>query len=474
MVSLINTKGELMCLKVYNTLTNKKEEFIPLKDKKVRMYVCGPTVYDKCHIGHARCYVAFDVIHRYLEYCGYDVKLVENFTDVDDKIIKKSQETGRNPLEIAEQYIQEYFQDMDALNIKRADVYPRATEHIEDMIAFVKKLVDTNTAYVVDGNVYFSVDKAKNYGKLSGVNVEEMKAGARIAVDENKKSPLDFALWKKAKPGEPKWESPWGEGRPGWHIECSTMSQKHLGETLDIHGGGQDLIFPHHENEIAQSEAFTGKQFVRYWLHNGFITIKEEKMSKSLGNIVPVEELLNRYTPQTLRYFLVSSHYRKPVDFSEDSIEEAGKAFNRLSNTMDLIQNALKESTGDEEFSPDEYRKKFEEAMNDDFNTPEALSALFELARETNRRIEEKSINKKSLEKVLNTFRELGDILGLFFQKEVEEFSEELLNILIEVREKAREKKLWDISDEIRDQLKELGIILEDSSHGTRWKFSRE
>jgi cysteinyl-tRNA synthetase len=342
------------------------------------------------------------------------------------------------------------------------------------MIAFVKKLVDTTAAYVVDGNVYFSVDKAEGYGKLSGVNIDEMKAGARIAVDENKKSPLDFALWKKAKPGEPKWESPWGEGRPGWHIECSTMSQKHLGETLDIHGGGQDLIFPHHENEIAQSEAFSGKQFVRYWLHNGFITIKEEKMSKSLGNIVPVEELLKRYSPETLRYFLVASHYRKPVDFSEESIEEAGKAFKRLSNTMDLIQNALKEPTGKEEFSPDGYRKKFEEAMNDDFNTPEALSALFELARETNKRIEEKSINKESLEKVLKTFNELGDVLGLFFQREVEELSEELLHILIEVREKAREKKLWDISDAIRDQLKELGIILEDSPHGTRWKFSRE
>jgi cysteinyl-tRNA synthetase len=474
MVSLVNRTGELMCLKVYNTLTNKKEEFTPLNDKKVRMYVCGPTVYDKCHIGHARCYVAFDVIHRYLEYSGYDVKFVENFTDVDDKIIKKSQEIKRDPLELAEQYIKEYFQDMDALNVKRADMYPRATEHITDMIAFVKKLVDTTAAYVVDGNVYFSVDKAEGYGKLSGVNIDEMKAGARIAVDENKKSPLDFALWKKAKPGEPKWESPWGEGRPGWHIECSTMSQKHLGETLDIHGGGQDLIFPHHENEIAQSEAFSGKQFVRYWLHNGFITIKEEKMSKSLGNIVPVEELLKRYSPETLRYFLVASHYRKPVDFSEESIEEAGKAFKRLSNTMDLIQNALKEPTGKEEFSPDGYRKKFEEAMNDDFNTPEALSALFELARETNKRIEEKSINKESLEKVLKTFNELGDVLGLFFQREVEELSEELLHILIEVREKAREKKLWDISDAIRDQLKELGIILEDSPHGTRWKFSRE
>ncbi len=463
-----------MSLQVYNTLTNKKEEFIPLEKGKVRMYVCGPTVYDKCHIGHARCYVAFDLIRRYLEYKGYTVKYVENFTDVDDKIINKSKETGEDPLDIAERYIAEYFQDMDALNVKRADVYPRATEHISDMISFVRALVEKGTAYQSDGDVYFSVEKSKDYGKLSGVDKEQMKAGARIAVDEKKRDPLDFALWKKAKEGEPKWESPWGEGRPGWHIECSTMSQKHLGRTLDIHGGGQDLIFPHHENEIAQSEAYTGKQFVRYWLHNGFVTIKEEKMSKSLGNIVPVEELLQTHSPETLRYFLVASHYRKPIDFTEGNIKEAYKASQRLLNTVDTIKAALREDLTGEDFSPRSYREKFEEAMDDDFNTPLALSALFELARETNRRIEEKRVSKESLEEVLKTFLDLGDVLGLFFHAEIEELSEELLVILVDIRENARAQKLWDISDSIRDRLKEIGIVLEDTPQGTRWKFTKK
>ncbi len=463
-----------MGLKVYNTLTNTKEEFIPLEGTDVRMYVCGPTVYDKSHIGHARCYVSFDVIRRYLEYAGYHVTYVQNFTDVDDKIINKSKETGEDPFKIGEKYISEYFKDMDALNVKRADIYPRATEHIQDMVQFVEKLVEKGFAYQADGDVYFSVEKSENYGNLSGVNVEQMKAGARIAVDEKKRDPLDFALWKKAKEGEPKWESPWSEGRPGWHIECSTMSQKHLGETLDIHGGGQDLIFPHHENEIAQSEACTGEPFVRYWLHNGFVTIKEKKMSKSLGNIVAVEDLLQKYSPETLRYFLVASHYRKPIDFTEGNIEEAQKASQRLLNTVDTIKAALREDLTGEDFSPGLYRGKFEEAMNDDFNTPLALSALFELARETNRRIEERTINRNSLEEVLQTFLDLGGVLGLFFHKGMEELSEELLAILVEVREKARAEKMWDIADAIRNRLREIGIVLEDTPQGTRWKFTKE
>jgi cysteinyl-tRNA synthetase len=471
-------KGEFMSLTMYNTLTNQKEEFSPLEKNRVRMYICGPTVYDKCHIGHARCYVAFDVIRRYLEYCGHEVTFVENFTDVDDKIIRKSNETGEDPFDIAERNIKDYFRDMDALNVKRADIYPRATQHIKDVIAFIERLLEKGYAYVAEGDVYFSVEKAKDYGKLSGVNVEEMKAGARIAVDEKKRDPLDFALWKKAKEGEPKWESPWGEGRPGWHIECSTMSLKHLGETLDIHGGGQDLIFPHHENEIAQSEAYSGKQFVRYWLHNGFVTIREEKMSKSLGNIVSVEDLLQEYSPETLRYFLVASHYRKPIDFDEAALEEARKAVTRLLNTIDLVKEAVKGGQGDvagEPFSINEYRERFQEAMDDDFNTPAALSVLFELARDTNRRIEEKNIDKESLEKVLDTFRVLaGNILGLFFEVKTEEFSQDLLEILIAVREMVREKKLWDISDTIRDRLKGVGIVLEDTPDGTRWKFARD
>lgn len=464
-----------MSLKLYNTLTNQKEEFNPIEKNKVRMYVCGPTVYDKCHIGHARCYIAFDVIRRYLEYCGHDVTFVENFTDVDDKLIRKSNETGEDPFEIAERNIGDYFRDMDALNVKRADMYPRATQHIPDMIAFIERLLEKGYAYVADGDVYFSVEKVADYGRLSGVNVEQMKAGARIAVDEKKRDPLDFALWKKAKEGEPKWESPWGEGRPGWHIECSAMSLKHLGETLDIHGGGQDLIFPHHENEMAQSEACSGKQFVRYWLHNGFVTIREEKMSKSLGNIVSVEDLLQEYSPETLRYFLVASYYRKPIDFDEDALEEAKKAVARLLNTVDLVKEARQGDFTGESLSTDHYRQQFQEAMNDDFNTPAALAVLFELARDVNRRIEEKNVDKESLENVLNTFMELGgDVLGLFFEVKHEEFSEELLEILISVREQVRKKNLWDISDTIRDRLREIGIALEDTPEGTRWKFVRD
>ncbi|MBU7014413.1 MAG: cysteine--tRNA ligase [Theionarchaea archaeon] len=464
-----------MSLKLYNTLTNQKEEFNPIEKNKVRMYVCGPTVYDKCHIGHARCYIAFDVIRRYLEYCGHDVTFVENFTDVDDKLIRKSNETGEDPFEIAERNIGDYFRDMDALNVKRADMYPRATQHIPDMIAFIERLLEKGDAYVADGDVYFSVEKVADYGRLSGVNVEQMKAGARIAVDEKKRDPLDFALWKKAKEGEPKWESPWGEGRPGWHIECSAMSLKHLGETLDIHGGGQDLIFPHHENEMAQSEACSGKQFVRYWLHNGFVTIREEKMSKSLGNIVSVEDLLQEYSPETLRYFLVASYYRKPIDFDEDALEEAKKAVARLLNTVDLVKEARQGDFTGESLSTDHYRQQFQEAMNDDFNTPAALAVLFELARDVNRRIEEKNVDKESLENVLNTFMELGgDVLGLFFEVKHEEFSEELLEILISVREQVRKKNLWDISDTIRDRLREIGIALEDTPEGTRWKFVRD
>ncbi|MBU6997008.1 MAG: cysteine--tRNA ligase [Theionarchaea archaeon] len=464
-----------MSLNVYNTLTNQKEEFRPLEKNKVRMYVCGPTVYDKCHIGHARCYVAFDVIRRYLEYCGHDVTFVENFTDVDDKIIKKSNETGEDPFEIAERNIKDYFRDMDALNVQRADLYPRATKHVADMIAFIERLLEKGYAYVADGDVYFSVEKVADYGKLSGVNIEQMKAGARIAVDEKKRDPLDFALWKKAKEGEPSWESPWGEGRPGWHIECSTMTLKHLGETLDIHGGGQDLIFPHHENEIAQSEAYSGKQFVRYWLHNGFVTIREEKMSKSLGNIVAVGDLLQQYSPETLRYFLVASHYRKPIDFDEAVLEESRKAVTRLLNTVDLVKGALQGGPTGESFSVKEYRERFQEAMDDDFNTPGALSVLFELVRDTNRRIEEKNIDRASLEDVLDTFRVLaGDVLGLFFEVKTEEVSEELLEILIAVREMVRQKKLWDVSDTIRDRLREIGIVLEDTPEGTRWKLVRD
>ncbi|MBU7032615.1 MAG: cysteine--tRNA ligase [Theionarchaea archaeon] len=465
-----------MSLKVYNTLINEKEEFIPLDDKKVKMYVCGPTVYDKCHIGHARCYVAFDLIRRYLEFSGYRVTYVQNFTDVDDKIINKSLETGEDPFQIAERYIDDYFTSMDSLNVKRADIYCKATDHIEDMISFVENLVEKGIAYAVEGNVYFSVEKAHGYGQLSGIDIEQMKAGARIAVDEKKHDPLDFALWKRAKEGEPRWKSPWGDGRPGWHIECSTMSRVYLGDTLDIHGGGQDLIFPHHENEIAQSQAATGNQFVRYWLHNGFVTIRDEKMSKSLGNIVTVEDLLKKYSPETLRYFLISSQYRKPIDFTEANLEEAEKAITRLFHTIDNIRSALEKQGREkgEAFSPGPYLQQFKAAMDDDFNTPLALAVLFELARETNRRIEQGTIDTSSLKGVYEIFIKLGDVLGLLFHREMEGLTEDILHILINVRNTARERKLWDISDTIREQLRNIGIYLEDSSQGTKWKIGKK
>lgn len=465
-----------MSLKVYNTLINEKEEFIPLDDKKVKMYVCGPTVYDKCHIGHARCYVAFDLIRRYLEFSGYRVTYVQNFTDVDDKIINKSLETGEDPFQIAERYIDDYFTSMDSLNVKRADIYCKATDHIEDMISFVENLVEKGIAYAVEGNVYFSVEKAHGYGQLSGIDIEQMKAGARIAVDEKKHDPLDFALWKRAKEGEPRWKSPWGDGRPGWHIECSTMSRVYLGDTLDIHGGGQDLIFPHHENEIAQSQAATGNQFVRYWLHNGFVTIHDEKMSKSLGNIVTVEDLLKKYSPETLRYFLISSQYRKPIDFTEANLEEAEKAITRLFHTIDNIRSALEKQSREkgEAFSPEPYLQQFKAAMDDDFNTPLALAVLFELARETNRRIEQGTIDTSSLKGVYEIFIKLGDVLGLLFHREMEGLTEDILHILINVRNTARERKLWDISDTIREQLRNIGIYLEDSSQGTKWKIGKK
>ena len=465
-----------MSLKVYNTLTNEKEEFIPLDDKKVKMYVCGPTVYDKCHIGHARCYVAFDLIRRYLEFSGYRVTYVQNFTDVDDKIINKSLETGEDTFQIADRYIDDYFTSMDSLNVKRADIYCKATDHIQDMISFVENLVEKGIAYAVEGDVYFSVEKAPGYGQLSGIDIEQMKAGARIAVDEKKHDPLDFALWKKAKEGEPRWKSPWGDGRPGWHIECSTMSRVYLGDTLDIHGGGQDLIFPHHENEIAQSQAATGNQFVRYWLHNGFVTIRDEKMSKSLGNIVTVEDLLKKYSPERLRYFLISSQYRKPIDFTESNIEEAEKAITRLFHTIDNIRSAMEKQDTEkgEAFSPESYLQQFKAAMDDDFNTPLALAALFELARETNRRIEQGTIDSSSLKEIYEIFIELGDVLGLLFHREMEGLTEDILNILIAVRNTARERKLWDISDTIREQLRNIGIYLEDSSQGTKWKIGKK
>ncbi len=494
-----------MSLKIYNSLSKKKEVFKPLEDKEVKMYVCGVTVYDDFHLGHAASALAFDVINRYLEYRSYKVKYVVNFTDVDDKMIKRAREENIAISELAEKYINKYFGEIEALGLRRAEFYPRATEHVEDIISLVKGLIDKGHAYEVEGDVYFSVEKFRDYGKLSGRSLEKMRTGVRIEVDERKRNPLDFALWKKAKEGEPSWESPWGRGRPGWHIECSAMSMKYLGQTFDIHGGGRDLIFPHHENEIAQSESFTGKPFARYWVHNGLVNIGKTKMAKSKGNFFTVEELLKNYGPEVVRLFVLSNHYRSRIDFDNEKLEETKKGKGRFDNLFLVLQQTLKgkgvKKTKPARFSQregnlDNYlsriTQKFEKAMDDDFNTPLALASLYELTHQINIFINEKSfvVNEKSvylLREGNNILRKLGNVLGLF-EKESDRMSTyfenedtsgrkepaALINRLVElamkVREEARQRKDWKQADEIRKKLTEAGIILEDTPQGTRWK----
>lgn len=481
-------------MKIYNTLAARKEEFVPLVPNKVKIYVCGVTVYDNCHIGHARNAVVFDVISRYLRYKGFDVTYVRNFTDIDDKIINRAKQEGSTWDEIARKYTDEYYSDMDRLGIARADVEPKATEHIEEMINIVKGLIDKGYAYEVDGNVYFSVDTFPEYGKLSKRNKEEMMAGARVEVDERKKKSLDFALWKKSKQGEPFWESPWGLGRPGWHIECTAMSIKHLGESLDIHGGGADLLFPHHENEIAQSEAFTGKPFVRYWIHNGFITIDKEKMSKSLGNFFTIKEVLDKFDPETVRFFLLSTHYRSPIEFSDEQLCESENSIDRYYTTVLRINDFLEEKElVSEELSKagrifkellSPFREKFQEAMNDDFNTALALGHTFELIREANRFLDIKPSGSKDKELLLKTkdlLSEAGNILNIFNKKPYEWYlslmkikniglSEKEILEKIKERQEARKRRDWKFADKIRKELEEKGIILEDKRYRTDWK----
>jgi cysteinyl-tRNA synthetase len=470
-----------MPLVVYNTLTGKKEEFKPASSGKVKMYVCGTTPYDHCHLGHARCYVVFDVIRKYLEYKGYDVIYVQNFTDVDDKIINRAQQLGMTVEEIAEKYIREYFEVMGRLNIKEADFYPRTTEHIKEMIALIEKLVSSGYAYVIDGDVYFEIAKFDGYGKLSHRSPEELKAGVRIEVDERKKNPLDFALWKSSKPGEPSWESPWGKGRPGWHIECSAMSMEYLGTSFDIHGGGEDLIFPHHENEIAQSEAVTGKPFVGYWLHNGFVTLNREKMSKSLGNFFTLQEIYEKYSPEVVRFFLISQHYRSPIDFSDDKLEEARKSLEKLETVLENIEFLLKgiktgkkpSSSGEEDSSLWRAKEKFTQAMDDDFNTARALGYIFDLVGKVNKIISERSPDLSFLLAADRTLRSMGSLLGFLKEKAIKKTGIDVFQIekLIEERNTARERKDWDKADKIRIDLEKMGVILEDTSVGTRWKY---
>mgnify|MGYP001073674287 CR=1 FL=1 len=471
-----------MTLKIFNTLTRKKEKFVPLKKGEVGIYVCGPTVYNFIHIGNARPFVVFEVVRRYLKFIGYKVRYVQNLTDIDDKMIKKANELGITVRELAEKFIKEYFTDTDSLNIERADVHPRATEHIKEIIEMVKSLEEKGYAYEVDGDVFFSVTKFKGYGKLSHQNIEELRSGARVEVDKRKKDAIDFALWKKSKEGEPNWESPWGKGRPGWHIECSAMSTKYLGKTFDIHAGGSDLIFPHHENEIAQSEAHNGQPFVKYWMHNGYLCLNNKKMSKSLGNIMKVREIREKYSGEVTRYFILSAHYRNPLDFCEEQLQQARKSLQRLKNTIYNVKYLLKQGKFKDSWNDNEElllnqikenEKKFMEAMDDDFNTPVALSWIFALNKEVNIYLTFKGLkNKKVLEDVVKFYQNLaGQILGILGDKDLKiNIEEQEIQNLIDKREKARKEKDWNMADKIRNKLKENGIILEDTSEGVRWK----
>jgi len=473
-----------LVLKIYNTLSGTKEEFIPLRKGHVGIYVCGPTVYDFFHIGNARPFLIFEVLRRYLKFKKYNVKYVSNFTDIDDKVIKKANELGMKFSEVAEKYIQEYFQDADCLNIGRADIYPRATEHISDIIDFVKKLEEKGFAYSVDGDVFFDVNRFEEYGKLSNQNLEEIRAGERIQVDDRKRNPYDFVLWKKAKENEPSWDSPWGKGRPGWHIECSVMSTKYLGESFDIHAGGADLIFPHHENEIAQSEALSGKIFAKYWLHNGYLKIDNKKMSKSLGNILKIRELCEKYDGSVIRHFLLSAHYRSPLNFSEEQVEQSKNSMDTLINIIYNLEFFKKQGRLTKEMRPEdkelldkkvEMESKFVEAMDDDLNTPVALSTLFLLAKSVNIYLNDNELkNEEIMNEILGFYKKYGsDILGLKFSSKKETntiLEDKEVDKMISDRELARKNKEWQKADKIREQLKSMGIILEDTAEGIRWK----
>jgi cysteinyl-tRNA synthetase len=482
-----------MAIQVFNTLTNKKENFITIKPGRAGMYVCGPTTYNYIHLGNARPLVVFDTIRRYLEHVGYQVAYIQNFTDVDDKIISRAREEGLDPLALAEKYILEYYKDADQLGVRRADVHPRVSQHMPEIIELVQRLINSGHAYQLDQDVYFAVRSFITYGKLSGRSLDELQAGARVEVDMRKQDPMDFALWKSAKPGEPSWPSPWGLGRPGWHIECSAMAQKYLGWEFDIHGGGSDLVFPHHENEIAQSEAASGRPFVRYWLHNGFITVNQEKMSKSLGNFFLLRDILAKYPGDVVRFYLLSTHYRSPLDFDDQKLEMSKKALGRLKATASLIEETLKNpvqknepslAVSDLDRALLGAREAFEQAMNDDFNTSLAIAALFDLSREVNSFINNSSfvLSKPAtqvLEEAKGLFNRLGgQVLGILTgqsedkAKPEQSLIEGLMDLIIEVRQQCRQRKDWQMSDAIRDRLKELGIVLEDTPRGVRWKRS--
>ena len=462
-----------MSIQLYNTLTRKKETFVPLEPGKVKMYVCGPTVYNYIHIGNARPAIVFDVVRRYFKYRGYDVTFIQNFTDVDDKLIRKAEEMGVSVLDVANQFIEAYEEDIRALGVRTANVHPRVSEHISEITTFISNLIDKGAAYESQGDVYFRTEKFDEYGKLSHQNIEELKAGARIAVNEQKENPLDFALWKSAKPGEIAWDSPWGKGRPGWHIECSAMSMKYLGQTFDIHGGGHDLTFPHHENEIAQTEVLTEEPMARYWMHNGYINFNNEKMSKSIGNVVLVKDLRNMFPPHVIRFFMLTAHYRNPINFSDELLQQAQNSYERISTAIANLQHRLTLASGIEEPEQEKavvYRRKFEEAMDDDFNTADAISVLFEWVREANQFLRQEKVSQAGVQMYLDLFSEFCEVLGINKEEPSEDLLDEEIERMIEERNTARKQRDFAKADEIRESLTKKGIILEDTPQGIRWR----
>ncbi|MDQ2086433.1 cysteine--tRNA ligase [Herbivorax sp. ANBcel31] len=466
-------------MKIYNTLTRKKEDFKPIDEKQVKMYSCGPTVYNYFHIGNARPFIVFDTLRRYLEFKGYNVNFVQNFTDIDDKLIKRANEEGTTVKELAQKYIDEYFKDAKGLGINEATVHPKATENIDAIIEIIKKLEDKGFAYSVDGEVYFDTQKFKEYGKLSHQSIEDLELGSRIGVDSRKRDAMDFVLWKNSKPGEPYWESPWGKGRPGWHIECSAMANKYLGDTIDVHSGGQDLIFPHHENEIAQSEAANGKPFAKYWVHNGFINVDNEKMSKSAGNFFTVRDIVQKFDYEVIRFFMLSAHYRSPINFSEKLLEQSKNGLERIYNCIDnleyLRENAESLKVSDPERETEKafesLKDKFIKAMDDDLNTADAIAAIFDMVKEINSSINSNS-SREIIEAAYSHLNELGKVLGIGLKKKEKSIDGEIQE-LIEKRQQARKEKNWGKADEIRDKLKSMGITLEDTPQGVKVVYNK-
>lgn len=481
-------------MQIYNTITRRKEKFVPRETDRVAMYVCGPTTYNFIHLGNARPLVIFDTLRRYLQHKGYNVNYIQNFTDIDDKIINRAREEGDDPVRLAQKYVEEYYRDADALNVMRADVHPRVSEHLKEIIDMVKTLVDKGYAYAVDGDVFFDIAEFRPYGKLSGRSQEDMQAGARVEVDRRKKHPMDFALWKSAKEGEPAWDSPWGMGRPGWHIECSAMSLKYLGTDFDIHGGGFDLIFPHHENEIAQSEAATGQPFVRYWMHNGFITVNQEKMSKSLGNFFLVREILDKFSPDVVRFFLLATHYRSPLDFDDEKLASAGRGLERIKNCIRALEEALRVKPRHALTDADRTLTEglggrlaeFDSAMDDDFNTALAIGIFFDTVGDINTYLHRSAQADgpcfEALHKSMEIIKTFNGVLGLFKTNAegkmiIDEQSEadaglveDLVELIIKMRQDARARKDFATADSIRNDLGKLGIIIEDTPRGVRWK----